>query len=60
MQNKWLGLGDNCRWAHALTPFLGCTSHGRQMFEGYANNYEDMLPRFVRPLRRYPYRDALE
>src|SRR5262249_30061256 len=47
MQNKWLGLGDNCRWAHALTPLLVCTTHGRKTFEGYANNYDYLFFRFV-------------
>jgi len=47
MQNKWLGLSDNCRWAHALTPFLVCMSPSMQAFESYTNNYEDMLSRFV-------------
>jgi len=46
MENKWLRLGDNCRWAHALTPFLVCMGHSIKVFEGYANNYENMLSRF--------------
>ena len=28
-------------------PLLVCTSHGIKAFEGYANNYEHMLSRFV-------------
>lgn len=47
MENKWLRFCDNCCWAHALTPFSICTSHSIKMFEGYGNNYENMLSRVV-------------